>query len=148
MRLSAWRVLHLLAASACGPPPGTPPPPEPETREHEESRATRDADRQGPLGIPEGQLPPPGECRLWFPERPAGQQPAPQDCADAEVDAPPGSWVLYRPKDDVRVVHARVMHPEQAGVVIRISIFDAENGTYLGTKETGPAAGIGPQPPP
>ena len=114
----------------------------------EERHAARDADREGPLGIPEGHLPPPGECRLWYPGRPAGQQPAPGSCAKTETDAPPGSWVIYRPEDDVRVVHTRVMHPEKAGVVIRISIFDAETGTYLGTKEVGPAAGIGPQPAP
>ena len=148
MRPGTWRLVCLLAASACGPPPGTPSPPEPEVRESEEERATRDVDRQGPLGIPEGHLPAPGECRLWYPGQPAAQQPSPQGCADAEADAPPGSWVLYRPKDDVRVVHARVMHPEQAGVVVRISIFDAEKGTYLGTKETGRNAGSGPHPAP
>lgn len=30
--------------------------------------------------IPYGHLPPPGECRLWFPDRPDGQQPPPQHC--------------------------------------------------------------------
>jgi hypothetical protein len=104
-------------------------------REIEQQQATRDADRAGPLGIPEGQLPSPGKCRVWYPKRPAGQQPAVQGCAEAEPSAPPGTWVLYRPPDDTRVVHARVIHPEKAGVVIRISIFDAEKGTYLGTKE-------------
>ena len=148
MKLSAWRTACFMAASACGPPPGTPPPPEPEVREREEAHATPDVDHQGPLGIPEAELPRPGGCRRWSPGQPPGQQPAPQDCAEAEAEAPPGSWVLYRPEDDVRVVHARVIHPEEAGVVVRISIFDAERGTYLGTKETGPEAGIGPQPPP
>jgi hypothetical protein len=32
-------------------------------------------------------------------------------------------------------VHARVTHPERAGVIIRINLYDAEKGTYLGTKE-------------
>ena len=124
-----------LAVSACGPPPSTPPPPDPEVREIEEQQAAPDPDRTGPLGIPEGHLPSPGECRIWYPGRPAGQQPAAQGCVDAEASAPPGTWVLYRPPDDERVVHARVMHPEKAGEVIRISIYDAEKGTYLGTKE-------------
>lgn len=148
MRRSAVWMVHLLAVSACSPPPGTPPPPEPEVKEIEEAHATRDPDREGPLGIPEGHLPPPGECRVWYPGRPAGQQPAPEGCGGAEADAPPGSWVLYRPPDDVRVVHARVMDPERSGVVVRISIFDAEKGTYLGSKEVEPSGGLGPQPPP
>jgi hypothetical protein len=125
----------VLLVTACGPPPSTPPPPEPEVREIEEQKASPDADRVGPLGIPEGQLPSPGECRIWYPQRTASQQPAAQGCVEAEASATPGTWVLYRPPDDARVVHVRVMHPEKAGVVIRINIFDAEKGTYLGTKE-------------
>ena len=123
------------AVTGCAPPPSTPPAPEPEVREIEAEGSRPDADRQGPLGIPEGELPSPGECRLWHPGRPAGQQPAPQSCGSAESDAPPVTWVLYRPPDDVRVVHVRVMDPEKAGVVVRISLFDAEKGAYLGTKE-------------
>lgn len=30
--------------------------------------------------IPPGHLPPPGECRTWYPDRPAGQQPPPGKC--------------------------------------------------------------------
>lgn len=32
------------------------------------------------LSIPNGHLPPPGECRVWHPDRPAGQQPPPTKC--------------------------------------------------------------------
>ena len=35
-------------------------------------------------GIPQGHLPPPGECRVWFDGRPAGQQPPPTSCRVAE----------------------------------------------------------------
>src|SRR5687767_7548713 len=49
------------------------------------------------LGIPPGHLPPPGECRIWYPGRPPAHQPPPLSCADAGVRAPAGSWVLYRP---------------------------------------------------
>lgn len=31
-------------------------------------------------GIPRGHLPPPGECRTWYPDRPAGHQPPPYRC--------------------------------------------------------------------
>jgi len=40
--------------------------------------------RSGRGGIPPGQLPPPGTCRVWFDNRPAGRQPPPMSCRDAE----------------------------------------------------------------
>ena len=131
-RITALAVLVLPAcASRSGPPP-----PEPEVIEAEKGEARRDPDRRGPLGIPEGHLPPVGECRVWYPGRPPGQQPAPSGCAEAERNAPPGTWILYRPPEDQRVVHARVLDPARRGMVIRIELFDAERGTYLGTMET------------
>lgn len=30
--------------------------------------------------IPRGHLPPPGECRVWYPGRPSGHQPPPFRC--------------------------------------------------------------------
>src|SRR5918999_368234 len=102
-RPAAKRAAMLLLIPACAPR-STPPPPDPETIEIEERSRRRDRDRAGPLGIPEGHLPPPGECRVWYPGRPAGQQPPPGDCAEAEEVAPSGSWVLYRPPEDKRVV--------------------------------------------
>ena len=35
-------------------------------------------------GIPPGQVPPPGQCRVWYQGRPPGRQPAPINCRDAE----------------------------------------------------------------
>jgi hypothetical protein len=35
-------------------------------------------------GVPPGHLPPPGECRVWYDDRPAGHQPAPTNCHNAE----------------------------------------------------------------
>jgi hypothetical protein len=35
-------------------------------------------------GIPPGQLPPPGSCRVWYDNRPPGRQPAPINCREAE----------------------------------------------------------------
>jgi hypothetical protein len=32
------------------------------------------------LRIPKGHLPPPGECRRWYPDRPAGHQTPPFRC--------------------------------------------------------------------
>lgn len=46
------------------------------------------------LNIPAGQLPPPGECKLWHPERPAGQQPPPKPCSDLIATAPTDTVVI------------------------------------------------------
>ena len=54
--------------------------------------------------IPEGHRPPPGMCRIWLEGVPAGQQPAPTDCATAVRNRPSNGRVIfgddYRPKDE------------------------------------------------
>ena len=47
-------------------------------------------------GVPRGQYPPPGECRVWYPNRPPGQQPPPTSCdrlAGARLE--PGAFILH-----------------------------------------------------
>ncbi len=71
----------------------------PEGRDDREGREKRekDNDRDYPfsqLGIPKGQLPPPGECKIWYPNRPAGQHPPPQSCASALRERPLGAWIV------------------------------------------------------
>ena len=51
---------------------------------------TSDARFARTLGIPPGHLPPPGECRVWYPGTPPGQQPPPGPCG-LRVPAAPGS---------------------------------------------------------
>jgi hypothetical protein len=92
-------------------------------------------DDRSPLQIPPAQLPSPGECRLWKPGRPLREQPRPGPCAQVEPTAPPEAWVLYRPSQDPRLVHVRVVDPEQAGRVIQVRVYDAARGTYLGSKQ-------------
>ncbi len=48
------------------------------------------------LGIPPGHLPDPGECRVWIPGTPPGQQPRPRSrpCAGITAYAPAGSWII------------------------------------------------------
>lgn len=41
--------------------------------------------------IPAGHMPPPGECRIWYPDRPPGQQPPPGDCRSLRHQVPPGA---------------------------------------------------------
>jgi hypothetical protein len=46
--------------------------------------------------IPKGHLPTAGECRVWYPDRPAGQQPPPSSCREAERRADRyGGRVIY-----------------------------------------------------
>lgn len=83
------------------------------------------------LKVPPGHFPKPGECRLWFPDRPPGQQPAPGSCVGLGRIAPAGTWILYRPTSDKKVIHARVMDPKKDGVVIAVRVYDSKKGTYL-----------------
>lgn len=44
--------------------------------------------------IPEGHMPPPGECRIWFPDLPPGQQPPPGSCYELRHRVPPGAILV------------------------------------------------------
>ena len=94
-----------------------------------------DTDDRSPLRIAPAQLPPPGGCRLWRPGRPLQEQAKAGACADIEPTAPPASWILYRPSQDPRLVHVRVVDPDQAGLVTQVRVYDAVQGTYLGSRE-------------
>ena len=92
--------------------------------------------RRGPstaatLGIPPGHLPPPGQCRVWLPGEPPGHQPRPRSCARIESTAPAGSWIVYRPSEDKKVVHVRVVDEDRPGVVVRLRVYDMRRGTLI-----------------
>ena len=42
------------------------------------------SEAQSRQGIPPGQMPPPGQCRVWYDRLPPGRQPAPTNCDQAE----------------------------------------------------------------
>lgn len=44
--------------------------------------------------IPAGHMPPPGSCRIWFPDRPPGRQPPPGNCYDLQQKVPPGAILV------------------------------------------------------
>ena len=83
------------------------------------------------LGIPPGHLPPPGQCRIWLPGEPPGHQPRARSCAHIERSAPAGGWILYRPSEDRKVVHVRVVDERRPGVVVHLRVYDAMRGTLI-----------------
>jgi hypothetical protein len=91
----------------------------------------QDGDHAEQLDVPLGQLPPPGVCRVWFPDRSAGQQPAPESCGGALRDAPRGAWVLYRRADRPSEVKVYVIDSRSVGVVVRVLVYDSQNGRFL-----------------
>jgi hypothetical protein len=128
------------------PPRNYPPPPEPE-------RPPPDRPTSITLGIPPGHLPEPGECRIWIPGTPPGRQPRPRSrpCAGIAAYAPAGSWIVYRPTNDRRLVHVRLVDERRAGWVVRVRIFDIATERLLREEEPGDEVGQRPpdnRPPP
>ncbi|MGE8063547.1 tetratricopeptide repeat protein [Pseudomonas sp. NPDC089569] len=46
------------------------------------------------LEIPRGHMPPPGKCRIWFPDRPPGHQPASGKCKKLRYRVPSGAYLV------------------------------------------------------
>ena len=46
------------------------------------------------MDIPRGHWPPPGKCRIWFPDRPPGHQPAPGSCKKLKHQVPFGAYLV------------------------------------------------------
>ncbi|OPY77218.1 MAG: hypothetical protein A4E65_02816 [Syntrophorhabdus sp. PtaU1.Bin153] len=79
------------------------------------------------LSIPPGHYPPPGECRIWYPDRPPGQQPPSAGCSQV----PPGAWVITHPKDRSGYAHVTVYDPQRPGSVYVEGEFDIGSGTFI-----------------
>ena len=109
--------------------------PRPEAVVFEDRLTVGENDDKSPLRIAPAQLPAAGECRLWFPGKALREQPPAGACSQIEPAAPPDSWVLYRPRTDTRLIHVRIVDPDRAGVITQVRVYDAERGTYLGTKQ-------------
>lgn len=83
------------------------------------------------LHIPPGHLPPPGMCRIWYPDRPPGHQPPPGDCAYLAGRVPLGAWLIERPSKDKKHVHVSVYDQTRPGVVIVIRVFNVATGSFV-----------------
>jgi hypothetical protein len=122
--------LVLLAAMACSSistttksKPAPAPAPAPAQKQGKSTAAT--------LGIPPGHLPPPGQCRVWMPGEPPGHQAKARSCANIERSAPAGSWIVYRPTEDKKVVHVKVVDQSRPGVVVHVRIYDLASGSLI-----------------
>ena len=122
-----------VALTGCGPSSNRNPEPAPVV--FEDRLVIEENDDKSPLSIPPAQLPPPGQCRLWNSAKPLREQPRPRPCSEIESTASPESWILYRPSQDPRLVHVRIVDPDQAGTVIQVRVYDAARGTYLGSQQ-------------
>lgn len=101
MRIDVAILAVVLVAGACGPTvrgsgyPGGPAG---------DVVIIDDDDREGARqprllrDVPPGHYPPPGECRIWYLGRPAGQQPPPARCDRLVGRVPYGAFVLYNGK--------------------------------------------------
>jgi hypothetical protein len=123
---------------AFDPPADTRPEPrrpaKPRRREPEPERPPAPDDaRAVTLGIPPGHLPRTGQCRIWVPGVSPGRQryERSRDCGGIMRDAPAGSWVVYRPTQDRKYVHVRVVDDRRAGVIVLWRVFQADNGRLV-----------------
>jgi len=83
------------------------------------------------LKIPPGHYPPPGQCRVWLPDRPPGRQPPSASCRAARGPIPPGAWVIYRPTKDKKVVEVTAYDEVKPEVVVWVRVYDAKSGAFL-----------------
>jgi len=97
------------------------------------SEANRGPSTAATLGVPPGHLPDEGECRIWIPGTPPGHQPRPKSrpCSGIESLAPAGSWIIYRPLENRKLVYVREVDGRRGGLVIRTRIFDIETTRLL-----------------
>ena len=112
------------------PPPGGPPRPAAVKEKHgpPARRAEHGQKARGPrkLGVPPGHYPPAGQCRVWFPGRPPGQQPRATSCARLAGHVPAGAFVLYGGREwdslyDWRD-HERRHHGSVPGVILEVLV--------------------------
>lgn len=83
------------------------------------------------LGIPPGQLPRQGLCRVWVPGTPPGRQARARSCAGILETAPAGSWILYRPTRERSSVRVRVVDDSRAGVITVVRVYDVGSGNLI-----------------
>jgi hypothetical protein len=126
--------MAIVTATACNSihssPPAQPAPAQAEYAQRGHGRG-HGRSTAATLGIPPGHLPPPGQCRVWLPGTPPGHQPKARSCTLIERTAPAGSWIVYRPEKERKVVQVRVVDERRPGVVVHLRVYDIDRGTLI-----------------
>jgi len=77
------------------------------------------------LKVPPGHYPPPGECRLWYADRPPGKQSAPTKCQNLVGRVPKGAFILYNANawdaDYDWAEHVRLKRGSVPEIIIRLT---------------------------
>jgi hypothetical protein len=81
--------------------------------------------------IPPGHLPPPGECRIWYPDLPPGHQPPPGDCFELEWEVPPGAWLIHGPAEPRDHFKVSVYDSQAPHVVVVIRYYEVGTGRLI-----------------
>lgn len=84
------------------------------------------------FGVPPGHLPPAGQCRVWMPGEPPGQQKKRYPvgrCSELSRSIPDGAWLIYRPTDSRREV--RVWEYGSDRNVLSERVYDSVTGELL-----------------
>ena len=123
--------LALLVATACSSISSSKPTQPAPAAKQSKSTPKQGKSTAATLGIPPGHLPPPGQCRVWMPGEPPGHQAKARSCANIERSAPAGSWIVYRPTEDKKVVHVRVVDQSRPGVVVHLRVYDVASGSLI-----------------
>jgi hypothetical protein len=106
----------------------------PESEPAPKSEAKPEKHARGPLHIPPGHLPAPGECRIWIPGTPPGHQPPPGDCAELAADVPAGAWLVSRGSRSSKEVDVAVYDDVLVDLVIEVRIYSTKDGRFLGLR--------------
>ncbi len=81
------------------------------------------------LGIAEEHLPPPGDCLVWYMDRPVEQQPeVRRNCERVQKRMPKGAILLYRPLVNSQYVEVCHFDDTNRGVVKMVRFYMAATG--------------------
>lgn len=81
--------------------------------------------------ISKGQYPELGECRIWFPDRPVGEQPPPGDCARFRPKDPAEVRIIHPPVENLDYDYLEAYNQQWSGDLGEERGFDAGSGSFV-----------------
>jgi hypothetical protein len=83
------------------------------------------------LGIPPGHLPPPGQCRIWYPGVPPGRQPPPGPCGQLARQLPAGAWLVQRSHERPGQIRVSECHHDKPSVIVAVRLYEVTSGKLV-----------------